>query len=125
MHGKKRVAAFDAFARCHSRYDYTFPATMKLPNEECKLTFLGKFLRADEVHENEDPEEFLLNPESLPFNSEIDKALSPYRRVLHTLMFSPETVGSSSIPAKAWLDIQKKKPPVIHWNGTLSLDDQA
>ncbi|KAK0486624.1 hypothetical protein EDD18DRAFT_1111160 [Armillaria luteobubalina] len=40
-------------------------------------------------------------------------------------MFSPETVDSSSIPVKAWLDIQKKKPPVIHWNGTLSLDDQA
>ncbi|KAK0482991.1 hypothetical protein EDD18DRAFT_1467728 [Armillaria luteobubalina] len=33
---------------------------MKLPNEEHTLTFLGNFLRADEVHENEDPEEFLL-----------------------------------------------------------------
>ncbi|KAK0483040.1 hypothetical protein EDD18DRAFT_1362117 [Armillaria luteobubalina] len=50
---------------------------MKLPNEERTLTFvlitllkykfssnyvLGKFLRADEVHENKDPEEFLLKP---------------------------------------------------------------
>ncbi|KAK0488244.1 hypothetical protein EDD18DRAFT_1110414 [Armillaria luteobubalina] len=48
--------------RCHSRYDYTFPTTMKLPNEECTLTFLGKFLHADKVHENKDPEEFLLKP---------------------------------------------------------------
>ncbi|KAK0482005.1 hypothetical protein EDD18DRAFT_1112807 [Armillaria luteobubalina] len=48
--------------RCHSRYDYTFPTKMKLPNEERTLTFLGNFLHADEVHENEDPEEFLLKP---------------------------------------------------------------
>ncbi|KAK0476913.1 hypothetical protein EDD18DRAFT_1115133 [Armillaria luteobubalina] len=62
MHGKKRMAAFDAFAHCHSRYDYTFPTTMKLPNEECTLTFLRNFLCADKVHENKDPEEFLLKP---------------------------------------------------------------
>ncbi|KAK0490161.1 hypothetical protein EDD18DRAFT_1358798 [Armillaria luteobubalina] len=50
---------------------------MKLPNEEHTLTFvlitllkynfgsnyiLGNFLCADEVHENKDPEEFLLKP---------------------------------------------------------------
>ncbi|KAK0492954.1 hypothetical protein EDD18DRAFT_1108559 [Armillaria luteobubalina] len=62
MCGKKRVAAFDAFACCHSQYDYMFPTTMKLPNEECTLIFLGNFLCADKVHENEDPEEFLLKP---------------------------------------------------------------
>ncbi|KAK0481952.1 hypothetical protein EDD18DRAFT_1435975 [Armillaria luteobubalina] len=48
--------------RRHSRSDYPFPTTMKLPNEERTLTFLGNFLHADEVHENEDPEEFLLKP---------------------------------------------------------------
>ncbi|KAK0479331.1 hypothetical protein IW261DRAFT_1420054 [Armillaria novae-zelandiae] len=89
------------------------------------LLYLRKFLHADEVHENEDPEEFLLNPESLPFNLEIDKTLSPYRHVLHTLMFSPETVDSSSIPAKAWLDIQKKKPPCLGMPASVDVDMEA
>ncbi|KAK0491708.1 hypothetical protein EDD18DRAFT_1109461 [Armillaria luteobubalina] len=49
--------------RCHhSRSDYPFPTTMKLPNEEHTLIFLRNFLHADKVHENEDPEEFLLKP---------------------------------------------------------------
>ncbi len=34
-------------------------------------------------------------------------------------------MDSNDIPAKAWLDMQKKKPPIIHWNGSVTLDDQA
>ncbi|KAK0492474.1 hypothetical protein EDD18DRAFT_1108863 [Armillaria luteobubalina] len=63
------IHAFNVFVlnrhrHCHSQYDYTFPTTMKLPNEERTLTFFRNLLHADKVHENEDPEEFLLKLEA-------------------------------------------------------------
>ncbi|KAK0430367.1 hypothetical protein EV421DRAFT_1744180 [Armillaria borealis] len=58
-------------------------------------------------------EEFLVNPHSLEFNSEIDKALYPYRKVLEQLIDSPNKVDDAL------------QPLVIHWTGGLTLNDPA
>ncbi|KAK0435307.1 hypothetical protein EV421DRAFT_1908785 [Armillaria borealis] len=86
---------------------------------------LGRFLRAYEVHDQEDPEEFLVNPHSLEFNSEVEKALRPHRQILADLVDSPNEVDNAIVPAKVWLKSLKKQPLVLHWNGGLTLNNLA
>ncbi|KAK0432697.1 hypothetical protein EV421DRAFT_2000250 [Armillaria borealis] len=75
--------------------------------------------------EKEDPAEFLVNPHSLEFNSEIEKALYPHRKVLAQLINSPNEVDDALVPAKAWLNSLKKQPRIIHWTGGLIPNDLA
>ncbi len=77
------------------------------------------------MRDQEDPEEFLVNPHSLTFNSEVEKALFPHRRVLAQLIDNPDKVDDATVPAKVWLSSLKKKPLVIHWTGGLTLNDLA
>ncbi|KAK0492406.1 hypothetical protein EDD18DRAFT_1013954, partial [Armillaria luteobubalina] len=86
---------------------------------------LGKFLRAYEMRDQEDPEEFLVNPHSLAFNSEVEQALFPHRRLLAQLIDHPNNVDDTTIPAIVWLSSLKNKPLIIHWTGSLTLNDLA
>ncbi|KAK0488135.1 hypothetical protein EDD18DRAFT_1029208, partial [Armillaria luteobubalina] len=86
---------------------------------------LGKLLRAYEMRDQEDPEEFLVNPHSLAFNSKVEQALFPHRRLLAQLIDHPNNVDDTTIPAIVWLSSLKNKPLVIHWTGGLTLNDLA
>ncbi len=66
-----------------------------------------------------------MNPHSLEFNSEVEKALFPHRQVLVDLVDSPNHVDDTIVPAKVWLKSRKKIPLVLHWNGGLTLNDLA
>ncbi|KAK0431858.1 hypothetical protein EV421DRAFT_2041024 [Armillaria borealis] len=66
-----------------------------------------------------------LKPHSLEFNSEIEKALYPHRKVLAQLISNPNKLDDALVPAKVWLNSLKKQPLVIHWTGGLTLNDLA
>ncbi len=66
-----------------------------------------------------------MNPHSLEFNSEVEKALHPHKQILADLVDSPNEVDDAIMPAKVWLKSLKKQPPVLHWNGGLTLNDLA
>ncbi|KAK0491861.1 hypothetical protein EDD18DRAFT_1334670 [Armillaria luteobubalina] len=96
MRGKKRVAAFDAFARRHSRSDYPFPTTMKLPNEEClnyslEIQFLFKLLRTYIYEKSE--------------NKDIDTS---------TPFFSPLPVPQFSLPQRPRFSCIDAEEPCTH-----------
>ncbi|KAK0234341.1 hypothetical protein IW262DRAFT_1258368, partial [Armillaria fumosa] len=86
---------------------------------------LGRFMHAYEVHDQENLEEFLVNPHSLEFNSEVEKALGPHKQILVDLVDSPSNVDNAIVPAKLWLQSLKKQPLVLHWNGGLMLNNLA
>ncbi|KAK0492478.1 hypothetical protein EDD18DRAFT_1079611, partial [Armillaria luteobubalina] len=86
---------------------------------------LGRFMCAQEVHNQEDPEEFLVNPCSLEFNSEVEKALCPHKQILADLIDNPNDVDDAIVPAKVWLQSLKKQPLILHWNRGLTLNDLA
>ncbi|KAF9066678.1 hypothetical protein BDP27DRAFT_1423580 [Rhodocollybia butyracea] len=81
----------------------------------------------------------LENPEFLPFNSEIEKALRPHILILTELMNSPETVDPDICPAKQWQMTQRQPKkrrgavpltthhvtPVMEHSGGLTTDDCA
>ena len=59
-------------------------------------------------HEMESTEDILADPSSIPYGAEVDKALTPSRDQLHDILLSPDNVPSEEVPAKKWLEDQKK-----------------
>jgi hypothetical protein len=86
---------------------------------------LGKWKRAYIVHELNDEEESLTNPEARRFTTEIHHALVPHTPILSQLLHNPDAVSSDLVPAKRWAQTQRD----IHGNavpfcGLLTLNDQ-
>ncbi|KAF9060137.1 hypothetical protein BDP27DRAFT_1370799 [Rhodocollybia butyracea] len=86
---------------------------------------LGEWKRAYIVHELNDEEESLTNPEARRFTTEIHHALVPHSPILSQLLHNPDAVSSDLVPAKRWAQTQRD----IHGNavpfcGLLTLNDQ-
>ncbi|PBK68451.1 hypothetical protein ARMSODRAFT_975857 [Armillaria solidipes] len=75
---------------------------------ERRQIHLGRFLCTYEVRDKEDPKEFLVNPRSLEFNSEVKKALRPHKQILVDLVDSPNEVDDAIVPAKRIAEVAEK-----------------
>ncbi|KAF5373500.1 hypothetical protein D9615_009459 [Tricholomella constricta] len=85
---------------------------------------LGKWLHGWEVQTSED---VLADPSSMPYTDKVEKALSTFKDVLWTLLTTPERVSSLKVPAKGWLESQKKNltKTMIPYVGSLSIVERA
>src|SRR6266567_1600639 len=78
-------------------------------------------------HEMESAEDILADPSSNPYGAEVDKALAPALDDLRDILLSPDNVPSESVPAKKWLEDQKKSltDTLIPYVGALSVSERA
>ncbi|KAF5379467.1 hypothetical protein D9615_006598 [Tricholomella constricta] len=85
---------------------------------------LGKWLHGWEVQTSED---VLADPSSMPYTDKVEKALSIFKDVLWTLLTTPKRVSSLKVPAKGWLESQKKNltNTMIPYVGSLSIVERA
>ncbi|KAF5378138.1 hypothetical protein D9615_007524 [Tricholomella constricta] len=85
---------------------------------------LGKWLHGWEVQTSED---VLADPSSMPYTDKVEKVLSTFKDVLWTLLTTPERVSSLKVPAKGWLESQKKNltKTMIPYVGSLSIVERA
>lgn len=72
-------------------------------------------------------EDILADPSSIPYGAEVDKALAPTRDDLCNVLLSPDNVPSEEVPAKKWLEGQKKSltDTLIPYVGALSVSERA
>ena len=72
-------------------------------------------------------EDILADPSTIPYGAEVDKALSPARDRLREILLSPDDVPSEEVPAKKWLEDQKKSltKTLIPFVGALSVSERA
>ncbi|KAF9455329.1 hypothetical protein BDZ94DRAFT_1180235, partial [Collybia nuda] len=84
---------------------------------------LGKWKHACDV---ESPEDILISPGSIPFTSDVQKALSPFVKTLKALLSAPENINGN-IPARTWLTKSKKnlKSTLIPYVGSLTIIERA
>jgi len=75
----------------------------------------------------ESAEDILADPSSTPYGAEVDKALAPALDDLRDILLSPDNVPSESVPAKKWLEDQKKSltKTLIPYVGALSVSERA
>jgi hypothetical protein len=77
-------------------------------------------LKAEEISIKDD---FLINPMSLPYNTEIRKVLQPHLRILQNLALDPDSISSHDyIPV---LQYKGRKNEWKNFFGGVTLDDQA
>src|SRR6266700_3515207 len=75
----------------------------------------------------ESTEDILTNPSLTPYDAEVDKALAPALDDLRDILLSPDNVPSEEVPAKKWLEGQKKSltDTLIPYVGALSVSERA
>jgi hypothetical protein len=75
----------------------------------------------------ESAEDILADPSSTLYGAEVDKALAPALDDLRDILLSPDNVPSESVPAKKWLEDQKKSltNTLIPYVGALSVSERA
>jgi hypothetical protein len=84
---------------------------------------LGKWKHPDEV---ESAEDILADPSSIPYSAEVNKALTPARKILGNILTSPNEDPGEYVHAKAWLEDQGKEvDDIIPYVGTLSVIERA
>ncbi|KAF8956009.1 hypothetical protein BDZ97DRAFT_1764147 [Flammula alnicola] len=85
---------------------------------------LGQWTHAMEIPTSED---ILCDPSLIPFTTDIDNALLPSLDMLKKVLKKPENLDNRDIPAKAWLEDQKKSltETIVPFVGGLSIAERA
>ena len=74
----------------------------------------------------ESAEDILVDPTSILYSAEVNKALTPAREILCNILASPNEDPGEYVPAKAWLEAQGKDvDEIIPYVGTLSVIERA
>jgi hypothetical protein len=86
---------------------------------------LGKWKHARDVETSED---ILADPSKIPYREEINKVLSPFKKLLKKLLTcGPDDLKSETIPARDWLESGKKplQTTLVPYSGALSIVERA
>ncbi|EDR02673.1 uncharacterized protein LACBIDRAFT_332179 [Laccaria bicolor S238N-H82] len=87
---------------------------------------LGKWKHARDVKTSED---ILADPSKIPYSEEINKILSPFKKLLKKLLtcYGPDDLKSEIIPARDWLENGKKplQTSLVLYCGALSIIERA
>ncbi|EDR15479.1 uncharacterized protein LACBIDRAFT_321327 [Laccaria bicolor S238N-H82] len=87
---------------------------------------LGKWKHAQDIETSED---ILADPSKIPYSEEINKILSPFKKLLKKLLtcYSPDDLKSEIIPARDWLENSKKplQTSLVPYCGALSIVKRA
>ncbi|KAG6847000.1 hypothetical protein H0H93_010660, partial [Arthromyces matolae] len=72
-------------------------------------------------------EDVLANPSSVPFSSDVHQALIPFLNILKALFVNPLNVDSAMVPAKAWLEQEKRNVATspVRYSGSLTTVQRA